>query len=389
MEESTNPFLAASNHQNAGDKRTLRVAINDGSRHTELTGYGNLSRAIILALREYSPYEISVAARQKAIPEWVRRREELDAVPILDADKPYACELRISSPPSRFHPSKPTVIYTQNALSHLLPAQISAMKNAEGIIVPSEFDAKVFRRHIDNVFVCHQYVDDIVFDYSPRAEMRESDTIKFLFVGSYGFRKGVDTLLKAFSKAFDDGRKVSLTMVCYSGLENDSPNHLIELARDLPTNVGLSVLNGSVIPEELATIYNQHDCVVSFSRGEGWCMPLHEALLCQKPIIAPNSTSMGESLPDIGSIKVETKATLISEISDPFGASFKKRYGVDGNMMYEVCLDDAVNALREMYANYGDYSKNASEARELIQKKYSLKSLARKISTSLAKLGFE
>lgn len=108
-------------------------------------------------------------------------------------------------------------------------------------------------------------------------------------------------------------------------------------------------------------------------------MPLHEALLTEKPIIAPNSTAMGECLPDEGCIKIETRPRLISDITDPFGASMKSRYGIPGNEMYEVDPDAAIQALREMYDNYDTYAAAAKAGRMFIATTYSKKSLGIKL----------
>ena len=202
----------------------------------------------------------------------------------------------------------------------------------------------------------------------------------FCLSGAFGYRKGVDLLLDAFPKAFDSGQKVNLTLHCFVGLERGEVNKVIQFARDLPDNITFSVYSGTVPPKWMARIYEQHDCVVSFSRGEGWCMPLHEALLTERPIIAPNSTAMGECLPDSGCIKVETQPRLISEISDPFGASMKTRYGIPGNEMYEVDPDAAIAALREMYENYDTHAAAAKAGRMFIATTYSKKSLGVKLA---------
>ena len=112
-------------------------------------------------------------------------------------------------------------------------------------------------------------------------------------------------------------------------------------------------------------------------------MPLHEALLCEKPIIAPNSTSMGECLPDQGVIKVETEAKLISDITEPFGMSVKKRYGVPGNTVFEVDPDAAIAALREMYENHESYARDTKQGRAFITQTYSKPSMAKKIMAAV------
>ncbi len=361
-----------------------RICINDGSRHVYHTGYGNLSRAIITALDAYSDSELLLRYRKGTIPDDLRDKSVLEQIPIWQAGDEFDCILRVSHPPDNpIHSAKPHILYTQNALGELIPHWIKGMQNARAIIVPSEFDAKVFRRHFPNVSVCHQYVDEHMFKNRAHYRADGSDDFSFLFVGSYGYRKGVDLLLDAFSRAFDNGERVNLTLHCFTGLEHGAIGDLVQRVRKLPSNISLNIANGTVSPAWMARYYNQHDCIVSFSRGEGWCMPLHEALLCEKPIIAPNSTSMGECLPDDGTIKVDTHERLISDITEPFGLGIKKRYGVPGNTMYEVDADAAVEALREMYNNHERYAAAARKGRAFITGNYSKRSMAAKIMTAI------
>jgi glycosyltransferase involved in cell wall biosynthesis len=360
------------------------ILINDGSRHIYSTGYGNLSRAIITSLDAHTSADLSLRYRKGDVPDEIREKAELDRIPVWEPGDDFDCILRVSHPPDTpIHGKKPLIFYTQNALGELIPEWLLGLKNARGIVVPSEFDADVFRRHFPNVYVCHQYVDEHLFKNRAHYRKDGPDEFSFLFVGSYGYRKGVDLLLEAFAKAFDNGQKVSLTLHCFTGLEQSAINDLVARARALPANVRLNVFSGTVAPAWMARLYNNHDCIVSFSRGEGWCMPLHEALLCEKPIIAPNSTAMGECLPDQGVIKVETEAKLISDITEPFGMSVKKRYGVPGNTVFEVDPDAAIAALREMYENHESYARDTKQGRAFITKTYSKPSMAKKIMAAV------
>ena len=357
-----------------------RICINDGSRHIHHTGYGNLARAIITALDARPNIEVGLRYRDAEVPDTVSDKEILDRIPIWDryAYEEFDCVLQVTHP-QKIREGRPALFYTQNALSKLIPEWVTELEDADGLIVPSEFDARVFREHFDNVHVCHQFTDDRLFRNRGRYRDEGPDRFSFLFVGAYGYRKGVDLLLDAFPKAFDSGQEVNLTLHCFVGLEREAINDLIQFSRELPDNITFSVYSGSVPPKWMARIYEQHDCVVSFSRGEGWCMPLHEALLTEKPIIAPNSTAMGECLPDEGCIKVETRPRLISDITDPFGASMKSRYGIPGNEMYEVDPDAAIQALREMYDNYDTYAAAAKAGRMFVATTYSKKSLGIKL----------
>lgn len=360
-----------------------RVLVDDGASHTQLTGYGNLSRAVLLALDQFTDMEVMIRQRPAEIPEWVREKSALDAIPVWRPGDEYDCVLHICSPERRIREKKPSLVYTQNALSMLKPEWINGLKRADGIIVPGEFDARVFRRHFQNVHICHQYVDDQVFKPRPNYRTEGPSAFSYLFVGSFSYRKGVDLLLRAFPKAFDNGQEVNLTLHCSSGFENDQFNYVLDAARALPRTLSVSVFNGNKTPAWMARIYNRHDVVVSLSRGEAWCMPVHEALLSHKPVIAANSTAMGEYLPKHGTIKVPTKAISVSQISDPFGGSFRAQYGFAENMSFEADTDASVAAFRQISSDYESYSAAAHTARRIIIGTYSRKSMAMKMLAAI------
>lgn len=359
-----------------------RVLIDDGSRHTELTGYGNLSRAIVSALYTHTDLKLHFRNRRGSVPNWVRDKDLLDRIPYGESDS-HDCVLHISSPGREVGGNKPNLIYTQNALSMLKPDWVEGLRGADAVIVPGEFDARVFRDHFDNVHICHQFVDDKTFRPKPSFRNEGPDTFSFLFVGSFGYRKGLDLLLQAFPEAFDMGQKVNLTLHCFSGFEADRFSYLIEAARGLPDNLSLQVYNGSRTPDWMSRVYNQHDVIISLSRGEGWCMPLHEGLLSHKPVVAPDSTAMGEYLPETGVLKVPTRARIISEITDPLGESIRKQYGFPGNQCFEPDLDASVSAMRRIYFDYQRYTEEAQRGRDFIVNTYTKKSMAQKIQAAI------
>jgi glycosyltransferase involved in cell wall biosynthesis len=351
-----------------------------------MTGYGNLSRAIMLGLKMHTDVQLAVRHRVGAMPDWVQHRELLEEIPVVPDSTDFDVTLRIS-PPSRpvvdLSETTPSVIYTQNALGDLLPEWVDNLSGVKAVIVPGEFDARVFRRYFSNVHVCTQYVEEKTFrpmvTYRPEGAEEKS----FIFVGSYSYRKGVDLMLNAFCKAFPNGEKVHLTLHCFSGLEKNGINDLIARLRPIPDNVRISVFNGSITPPWMARIYNQHDAVVSFSRGEGWCMPLHEGLLCGKPVLAPDSTAMGEHLPRDGVRRMAVEEREISSITEPFGGGMRNHYGFAGNTMWDVTEADAVAALRDVYENLDSYTEAAAKGREFVLSNYSKKALAGKIVSAL------
>jgi len=362
--------------------------IADGNRHMQATGYGALSRAIILALKRYGQdIDLFVEKRSRAWDKDIPCLEELMQIPENSGIKGLDVVLRIGSPEGRNNYGVPTLVYTQNALGDLPPAWVDSLAGADGIVVPTEFDAKVFRKYFSNISICPQYVDANVFRPIPAYRKEGAEDMSFIFVGSYSFRKGVDLIAPIFSGAFGNKRSISLSIHCSTGLEKDGVTHLLREVRKLPGNINVNVFNGVLSPAWMNRVYNRHDVVFTFSRGEGWCMPLFEGLLCCKPLVCPDSTAMGESLPSSGVRRVKTNSKLICDLSDPFAYGMKKQYGYGDNRYWEVDRNDAAEALLEVADNYNFFTEAATAGRNEIRAKYSLENIYKQLKSAISLLG--
>ena len=362
-------------------RSTVSVRVFDGGWHSGSSGYGELSRSLIRSIAARPGMRVTVARPSVPFEKGVGHAEEIRRLYAEDDSDDFDVELHVSPPPFPGPRPRPTVFYTQNALGGLISNWAESLRDADSVVVPGEFDLTVFRKHHPHVYTCHQHVDEETFTSNRRFREEGPDVPSFLFVGSYSYRKGVDILLREFPKAFRPWQRAHLHLHCFSGLEKANAGHLLERVRDFPRNVTVSAYAGSVSPAWMARIVNRHDVVVSFSRGEGWCMPLHEGLLCRKYVVCPDSTAMGEMLPEDGVFKVPVTAEKIDAISDPFGQSLKRKYGELGNCMWEVEPKAARAALRQAYAAVRR-SPMASEAgRRFIVDSYSLESMGERIES--------
>jgi glycosyltransferase involved in cell wall biosynthesis len=257
---------------------------------------------------------------------------------------------------------KPSVMYTQHALDGLPPAWVDQLAGADSIVVPSEFDRAVFARHFESVFVAPQSSDPAVF--RPLGGRARRDEFEFLYVGTYGFRKGVDMLVEAFVREFDPLEPVTLTLHCASLGERETADHAA-LLRDLDAGPRsrVRIVAGDLRPEEMNTLYNRSDCVVTLSRGEGWCMPLSEALLCETPVIAPRSTGMLEYLDDSIAELVTVRPLPAADAGGRMGAPFAAAYGYPGINYYEPSVAEAQAAMRRVYADHGSARAKARAGR--------------------------
>lgn len=125
----------------------------------------------------------------------------------------------------------------------------------------------------------------------PKAKPLKLDTdktFKFLFVGGTIFRKGIDILLKVYHQTFSASDDVCLVI---KGMGDDTfykgqtAGELIKQIKADPEGPEILYLTDEMSEEELAGLYTACDCLVHPYRGEGFGMPVAEAMSCALPVV--------------------------------------------------------------------------------------------------------
>ena len=133
-----------------------------------------------------------------------------------------------------------------------------------------------------------------IFRPIPR-EGTQKGPFRFLAVGKWERRKGHDLLLRAWSRAFSQSEDVELVMHTYHpqdpGWTLDDAVADLELGSHAPIR-----WSRPTDPLRLVLLYNACDRFVLATRGEGWCLPVFEALACGKPVTVPRFGALAELL---------------------------------------------------------------------------------------------
>jgi glycosyltransferase involved in cell wall biosynthesis len=134
-------------------------------------------------------------------------------------------------------------------------------------------------------------VDETVFTpEGPVYELATSKRFRFLFVGAPVARKGADTLLEAYRRAFGPDDDVCLVIkdhphdLFYEG--EAIRDRIVEAARD-PHSPDVEYICEYMAPEQLASLYRACDVGVFPYRAEGFCLPILEAMASGVPSIVP------------------------------------------------------------------------------------------------------
>lgn len=125
--------------------------------------------------------------------------------------------------------------------------------------------------------------------FHPRIAAVPNPSRDFVFLSNFewGERKQPELILKSFNQTFR--RRDPVVLVCKIINRNGALNIRSEIEalglRDSGGRIAF-IFNKEFPYHQLGTLYRSADCYVSAGRGEGWDMPLMEAMACGLPTIA-------------------------------------------------------------------------------------------------------
>jgi glycosyltransferase involved in cell wall biosynthesis len=136
---------------------------------------------------------------------------------------------------------------------------------------------------VPNGVATHRFRPD-----GPRYPLRSAGTTKFLFVGGTIHRKGIDVLLQSYVDAFTAADDVSLVIkstgaTSYYNATNQ--NDLIRAVAARPGAPEIELVEAELDPDEIAALYRSCDVLVHPYRGEGFALPVAEAMATSLPVV--------------------------------------------------------------------------------------------------------
>ncbi len=267
------------------------------------------------------------------------------------ANLPY-CWIRHQWPPKAEPPKGSKWIIMQPwEFTSLRKDFLSIFNQADEIWTPSNYSRKSFVDSgvdFNKVQIIPNGINPELFTpLGNKYPLATNKKLKLLFVGGTIYRKGIDILLQAYIKLFKSSDDITLiikdigTNSFYKGQTNQQIINEINNTPDAPEII---YLDKELTEIEITSLYRACDILIYPYRGEGFALPVLEAMACGLPVVVTDGGSTDDFVDDIFSWKIPAiKKSIGYEMN---GIPF-----VNEAFLLEPNLEDLINILRTVATN--------------------------------------
>lgn len=261
----------------------------------DFTSLSHVNRALSSAVLKYPSIDITPIGPNYNRTD-ISKFDELKEMTLRMREKaPDDTEItvRLKWPPKWEKPEKGKWVLIQFWEFGVLPEDwVKGMKNVDEIWVPTNYVKQICADSgvdMDKVFVVPCGINPSTFheglDPYPLPTKKK---FKFLFLGGTVHRKGADILLRSYLQSFDASDDVCLVIKDFgtkNAYANMTSGDWIMEAQKMPGAPEIVYMEDDMDIEDIARVYAACDCLVYPYRGEGFALPVLEAMACGLPVM--------------------------------------------------------------------------------------------------------
>ncbi|MGH8122415.1 MAG: glycosyltransferase family 4 protein, partial [Rudaea sp.] len=199
---------------------------------------------------------------------------------------------------------------------------------------------------------------------------------RFLHNSSCFPRKGVDALLAAYGRYFSGRSDVVLIIKTFPNPHNDIAARVADFRAQFPAAPAVQLLRGDLSDGQMASLYANCQALVAPSRGEGFGLPLAEAMLRGIPVIATAYGGQMDFCSEETAYLVDYRFTYSqSHFEEPASIWVDPDVDALGKAMLEVIDGDV-----------GKRQSRTAKARELLMQRFTWDAVAGRQSRAIAEI---
>ncbi len=206
---------------------------------------------------------------------------------------------------------------------------------------------------------------------------------KFLFIGGTIALKGIDLLLQAYQQAFSAQDDVTLVIKDFGAqtfYRGQTSSSQIQEAMSRQNGPEIVYLPDDLPEDSMPKLYASCDCLVHPYRGEGFGLPIAEAMASGLPVIVPDKGASRD-------FTDEHTAILVPSQKVDFDENRVGQIITSGNpYWYEVNVGELADRMRSIYENPAAYQETAIHGCRNTQANFTWRQAADKAAASLLTL---
>jgi glycosyltransferase involved in cell wall biosynthesis len=187
---------------------------------------------------------------------------------------------------------------------------------------------------------------------------------RFLYIGGVLPRKGVDVLLAAYRRAFSRDDDVVLVLKLFGTrtfYQLDDGGASIRSFADDPAAPELLVIDDELTDEDVVRLYRSCDALAFPYRGEGFGLPMLEALACGLPVIATAGGAADAFLDDDVAYRIPARRV-------PVGGVMRGEQLAGAGWWLEPDVDALAATLRHVVANRDEARAKARRGSDRVRR---------------------
>lgn len=269
--------------------------------------------------------------------------------------------------------------YTMLEVSGIPEDWVLQANAMDEIWVPSTFNLETFVNSgvRKPVYVMPLGVNPDYFNPKVRA-YRPSPRYTFLSIFEWGERKAAEVLLRAYSRAFSRNDDVLLLLKVMNndpGVDVHKQITDLNLPADGPPVVML--YNQDLPVHQMGSLYRSADCFVLPTRGEGWGMPVIEAMACGLPVIATDWSAHTDFMDETVAYPLNVAELIPARAKCPY---------YEGFVWAQPDEDHLIHLMRHVYQERSEASAKGALASQRVIGNWDWRHAAQKIKDRLLEI---